>query len=202
MDLPDKPFSQSCENNKAPILAVLTRLTKTCQTLLEVGSGTGQHAVHFAKHLPHVSWQTSDRPQYHAGIQQWLDEAGLSNAKAPIELDVRHYPWRKSQFDVVFTANTLHIMSREDAEYFVLNVAKSLQPSGRFIAYGPFNYGGKFTSESNARFEVWLKQQNPFSGIRDFEALADQAEAGGMRLLEDIKMPANNRILVWEKVVG
>lgn len=196
----NKPFAQACENNKAPILAVLERLLQASKSVLEVGSGTGQHAVHFARNLPHISWQTSDQRQSHHGINQWLDEAALPNTHQPIELDVRKYPWGEVQYDAIFTANTLHIMSGEYAEYFITNVVKSLNQAGKFIAYGPFNYDGKFTSESNARFDGWLKQQNPLSGIRDFEGLNQCAEAGGMRLVEDMQMPANNRILVWEKL--
>ncbi len=193
-----KPFSQSCENNKDPILTLLKRIANSAETVLEVGSGTGQHAVYFAEHLPHITWQTSDLPNYHRGINQWLEEAGLANTLSPIALDVRDYAWDAQQYDIVFTANTLHIMSKDAASHFMRNVAKSLLPSGQFIAYGPFNYGGEFTSESNAQFDVWLKQQDSLSGIRDIEFLEECAEKGGMQLIEDNQMPANNRLLVWE----
>ncbi|MEE9446609.1 MAG: DUF938 domain-containing protein [Arenicellales bacterium] len=195
----DKPFSQACENNKAPILEVLQTTLSTANTVLEVGSGTGQHALHFAQNLPHLIWQTSDRAESHAGILQWLSDANLSNVLPPLAIDVQTYAWGEQAFDGVFTANTLHIMSEKAAEHFIKNVAKALNTGGKFIAYGPFNYNGEFTSESNARFELWLKQQNPLSGIRDFEALDALAKASGMQLLDDHEMPANNRVLVWQK---
>lgn len=195
----DKPFSQSCENNRAVILEKLERLLESGQRVLEVGSGTGQHAVYFAGHMPRVVWQTSDQLQYHAGINLWLNDAALSNALAPITLDVRAVDWSGMTYDVVFTANSLHIMAADAAEKFVRHVSLALRPGGLFIAYGPFNYEGTYSSESNARFDVWLKQQNLLSGIRDFEILNQCAKYGGMNLLEDMKMPANNSLLVWRK---
>ena len=194
-----KPFSQSCENNKDPILVVLKRITKSVSTVLEVGSGTGQHAVYFAEQLPHLDWQTSDQPSYHLGIKQWLDEADLPNTRPPVELDVRNYAWGERQYDMVFTANTLHIMSHDAAAHFMCNVAKALHPTGIFVAYGPFNYAGNYTSESNAQFDAWLKQQDSRSGIRDIQFLEQCAEKGGLQLIEDNQMPANNRLLVWRK---
>ncbi len=194
-----KPFSQSCENNKVPILAALKGLLEKSEQVLEVGSGSGQHVVYFAAQLPHLIWQTSDQLQYHRGIQQWLAEAKLDNLRLPFELDVRSIDWSLLSYDAVFTANTLHIMSAEAAEAFVGGVSAALTSGGLFIAYGPFNYRGTFSSDSNARFDIWLKQQHPLSGVRDFERLNQCAEAGGMRLLEDIEMPANNRLLIWSK---
>jgi len=182
------------------ILAAIERLLEPGQRVLEVGSGTGQHAVYFAGRLPHVVWQTSDQPQYHAGIKLWLNEAALSNVLAPIVLDVRTVDWSLLAYDAVFTANSLHIMAADAAEHFVGGVSSALRPGGLFIAYGPFNYKGSFSSDSNARFDVWLKQQNPLSGVRDFEILNQCAEQGGMHLLDDIAMPANNRLLIWRKV--
>ena len=196
----DKPFSQACENNKAPILSVLQRLLQTSHTLLEVGSGTGQHAVYFAEKLAHLSWQTSDQLQYHDGIKGWLADAALPNVHEPLELNVQSYPWAQKQYDAVFTANTLHIMSAGHAEIFVSNVAKALNEAGLFITYGPFNYHGEYSSESNARFDIWLGQQNPESAIRDVQTLSQFAAAGGISLIKDIEMPANNRLLVWQKL--
>lgn len=197
----EKPFAQSCENNQVAILAELERLLESGQRVLEVGSGTGQHAVYFGARMPRLIWQTSDQLQYHPGISLWLNEAGLSNVLAPIELDVRSVDWSGMAYHAVFTANSLHIMAADAAEKFVRQVSLALRPGGMFIAYGPFNYKGAFSSESNARFDIWLKQQNLHSGIRDFEVLNQCALQGGMRLLEDITMPANNRLLVWEKKV-
>jgi len=196
-----KPYAQSCENNKQPILAAIKPLLISAKTLLEVGSGTGQHAVHFAAHLPHLCWQTGDQLAYHAGIQQWLDEAALDNIRPPLELDVRDADWSQFSYDAVFTANTLHIMSADSAEMFVTGVSAALNPGGLFIAYGPFNYRGAYSSDSNANFDRWLKQQHPLSAIRDFEWLDQCARKGGMRLLKDLAMPSNNRLLAWRKEV-
>lgn len=195
----EKPFAQSCEKNQAAILAELERLLEPGQRVLEVGSGTGQHAVYFGARMPQLIWRTSDQSQYHPGIKLWLNEAALSNVLAPIELDVRAVDWSGMAYNAVFTANSLHIMAADSAEKFVREVSSALRPGGMFIAYGPFNYEGAFSSESNARFDVWLKQQNQISGIRDFESLDQCAFQGGMKLREDITMPANNRLLVWQK---
>jgi cyclopropane fatty-acyl-phospholipid synthase-like methyltransferase len=198
----EKPFSQACENNKAAILDVLKTELAGSRKVLEVGSGTGQHAVYFAKHLPHVCWQTSDQAHYHSGIEQWLAESSLSNVQEPLRLDVRDYAWGETRYDAVFTANSLHIMALASALYFVSQVAMALPAGGCFLAYGPFNYDGKYTSESNARFDVWLKQQDPKSAIRDIEVLDESARSGGLKLVGDYTMPANNRLLVWRKRSG
>ena len=195
----DKPFSQACENNKDAILQVLQAELADSRKVLEVGSGTGQHAVYFSEHLPHLSWQTSDQRHYHSGIRQWMAESGLSNIYDPLPLDVREYAWGESLYDAVFTANSLHIMALESAQHFVSQVAKALRNDGCFLAYGPFNYQDAYTSESNARFDVWLKQQDPLSAIRDFEMLDKYARSGGLKLAGDYTMPANNRLLVWRK---
>lgn len=194
-----KPFSQACENNKGAILEVLQIELANSRLVLEVGSGTGQHAVHFAQHLQHLVWRTSDQTLYHSGIMQWIEEANLPNIRAPLSLDVREYAWGNTLYDTVFTANSLHIMALDTVQYFVSNVARALEDGGRFIAYGPFNYRGEYTSESNARFDVWLKQQDPLSSIRDFETLDLCAKSGGLRLDQDYDMPSNNRLLVWRK---
>lgn len=194
-----KPFSQACENNKGAILEVLQIELANSRLVLEVGSGTGQHAVHFAQYLPHLVWRTSDQTLYHSGIMQWIEEANLPNIRAPLSLDVREYAWGNTLYDTVFTANSLHIMALDTVQYFVSNVARALEDGGRFIAYGPFNYRGEYTSESNARFDVWLKQQDPLSAIRDFETLDLCAKSGGLRLDQDYDMPSNNRLLVWRK---
>ena len=195
----NKPCSQACENNKRPILAVLKNAFAEVETVLEIGSGTGQHAVYFAEHLPQVSWQPTDLAENLAGVQLWLDEAKLANIRPPMVLDVRMQPWPIAPTDAIYTANSLHIMGAAEVEQFFQGVAETLLDGGRLCVYGPFNYGGKFTSESNARFNEWLFLQNPKSAIRDFEWVSELAEAAGLSLLADHTMPANNRLLEWIK---
>ena len=194
-----KPFAESSEQNKAPIFDVLKRYFNNVGSVLEIGSGTGQHAVFFAEQFPHLNWIVSDRVEYHAGIALWLEEAALNNTQGPLMLDVNQSNWPVNQIDAVFSANTVHIMSWPSVENMVAGIGRILNKEGIFCLYGPFNYDGKFTSESNARFEQWLKQRDPASGIRDFEALQSLAEKAGLTLIDDIEMPANNRILVWKK---
>lgn len=194
----NKPFSQACENNKRPILDVLKRHLGNVQSVLEIGSGTGQHAVFFGEHLPHLAWQTSDQRHYHEGIDAWLADAGLDNVAPPLDLDVNVEPWPITSAEAVFSANTAHIMGWSTVEAFVAGVGRLLGPGGLFLLYGPFNYGGRHTSDSNARFDVSLRMQDPRMGIRDFEAMDDLARSAGMTLIEDNAMPANNRLLVWQ----
>lgn len=194
-----RPFSQACENNKLPILDGLRRHLGSVAAVLEVGSGTGQHAVFFAEQMPHLVWQPSDVGSNLAGIQQWIDAAGLQNVRTPVELDVTAHPWPVERAPAVFSANTAHIMSWEVVERFIAGVGEVLEAGGVFCLYGPFNYGGRYTSESNARFDQWLAQRDPQSAIRDFEAVDALARAAGMVFVEDNPMPANNRLLVWRK---
>ncbi|MBN8772696.1 MAG: DUF938 domain-containing protein [Thiobacillus sp.] len=184
----DKLFSESCVQNRAPILAVLREVFADRRRVLEIGSGTGQHAVYFAPELPHLLWQTADVPAHHACIRAWLDEAALPNALPPLALDVNDTAWHSDRYDAVFSANTLHIMGWPEVERFFAGVGKVL-----------VNYNGRYTSESNARFDAWLKARDPASGVRDFETVDALARAQGLVLHRDIAMPANNRMLVWRK---
>lgn len=194
-----KPFAESCEENKLPILEVLRAEFASVSRVLEIGSGTGQHAVFFARELPHLNWQTSDVAEYHPGIRAWIDDVGLTNVRAPLTLDVACNTWPNTIYDGVFSANTAHIMGWPEVEAMFAGIGKVLAPAGRLCLYGPFNYGGKYTSESNARFDQWLKARDPRSGVRNFEDLNGLAEAVGLRLAKDYAMPANNRTLVWIK---
>ena len=195
----EKPFSQACENNKRPILAVLRRHLAGVGHVLEIGGGTGQHAVFFASELRHLVWQTSDVLEHHDGIRAWIEEAQLANLRPPLGLDVTIRPWPVARTDAVFSANTAHIMSWPVVESFVAGGAEVIGPKGLFLLYGPFNYDGAYTSGSNARFDQWLKERDPRSGIRDFEAVDGLARAAGMQLVEDNAMPANNRLVVWQR---
>ena len=194
-----KPYSESCDQNREPILCVIQPLLADCASVLEIGSGTGQHAVYFAARLPHLLWHTSDCDEYHAGINLWLHEAGLENTLEPIELNVSTSAWPQRKFDAVFSANTTHIMHWPDVEALFAGVGTVLSSGGRFLLYGPFNYDQKYTSESNARFDDYLRSRDPDSGIRNFEDLDKLANKAGMVLKYDYEMPANNRILYWER---
>lgn len=213
-----KPYSESSDRNKTPILDVLRQHLSNATRVLEIGSGTGQHAVHFAAHLPHLSWQPTDQPEYVDGIKQWVREADLPNLRAPLPLwaevaegasgltstdaatfqqildDGESLPG----FDAVFTANTLHIMGWQEVEALFAGLPSVLRVGPvTLVAYGPFNRNGQFTSDSNRTFDAWLKARDPRSGIRDAEAVDALAHAQGFQLIDDVPMPANNRTLVW-----
>lgn len=194
-----KPTAESCLQNRAPILAVLREVLAERRRLLEIGSGTGQHAVYFAPELPHLSWQTSDLAENHAAIHAWLAEEGAPNILPPLLLDVRSGPWPACGVDAVFSANTAHIMDWAAVEAMFAGVGRILETDGVFALYGPFNYGGRYTAASNARFDAWLRQRDPASGVRDFEALDALARAAGLVMWRDYDMPADNRTLVWRK---
>lgn len=194
-----KPFSQSSENNKDPILLVLKDAFRDAKSVLEIGSGTGQHAVHFAKNLPHIIWQPSDLQINLPSIKLWLDEAQLPNIKDPIFLDVNKWPWQLGEYEGIFSANTLHIMGKSEIETFFQGIGQVLKDHGTLCIYGPFNYGGKYTSASNEQFDGWLYRRNPKSAIRDFEWVYSLAENIGLALNSDYEMPANNRLLEWIK---
>lgn len=193
----DKPYSQASENNKEPILRVIQPLFENVASVLEVGSGTGQHAVHFASHMPHLTWHTSDLSENHPGINAWIKQANVNNLRPPKVFDVNEQ-WPQISVDAVFSANTLHIMSWQSVQRFFQGLASIVNPKALLVIYGPFNYGGNFTSPSNARFEQWLKEVDPQRGIRDFEAVNQLAQDAGLSLLADHEMPANNRLLVWQ----
>jgi cyclopropane fatty-acyl-phospholipid synthase-like methyltransferase len=194
-----KPYSEACERNRDPILQVLRDDFAQARSVLEVGSGSGQHAVYFARHLPHLTWHTSDAVVYHAGIEAWIADSGLSNVKHPLTLDVRDTPWPLVSVDAIFSANTLHIMDSDCVEAFFRGAARLLPVGGMLAIYGPFNYGGRFTSASNARFDADLRARGVGSAIRDFEAVNALARHIGLALVRDVEMPANNRTLVWRR---
>jgi cyclopropane fatty-acyl-phospholipid synthase-like methyltransferase len=199
---PMKQFSEACEENKQPILAVLEKEFAGCHSVLEIGSGTGQHAVFFASQLPHISWQPSDLPASHASINAWCAESPLDNLRTPLTLDVRSGHWPRDNYDAVFSANTTHIMDWPAVQDMFTGIGCILKPGGVFCLYGPFNYHRRYTSDSNARFDEWLRQRDPASGLRDFEDLDRLAGKNGMTLLCDYEMPVNNHLLVWRTETG
>jgi cyclopropane fatty-acyl-phospholipid synthase-like methyltransferase len=204
----DLPFSQACENNKTPILEALKRILPLPQALtqapelnvLEVGSGTGQHCVYFAQHLPHIQWQPSEQAVYLDSLNQRISRFGGANLKQAIALDLsQDWPSQCAEQQAIFSANTLHIISQTLVERFIEDGARTLVPDGQLIVYGPFNYQGRFTSQSNQEFDAWLKQRDPLSGIRDIEWIIELAKDKALVLMDDIPMPANNRLLHFQK---
>jgi len=189
--------SETCERNKAPILAVLREELAACTRVLEVGSGTGQHAVYFAAALAQLIWQPSELPESLPALAERIRLEGGANLLAPVELDVLADPWPVTSVDAVFSANTLHIMGWSAVCEFFRGAAAILARPGVLCVYGPFRFDGRHTSESNVAFDQWLRQRDPASGVRDFEALDRLAQQRGLTLAANHAMPANNRTLVW-----
>ncbi|MDQ3205886.1 MAG: class I SAM-dependent methyltransferase [Pseudomonadota bacterium] len=198
----DKPFSPACERNREPILSVLREQFGDRRRVLEVGSGTGQHAAHFAARMPWLTWQCSDRADYLPGIRQWLDEAQLPNTPPPLLLDVASGPWPRERFDAAFSANTLHIMGWPEVQALFAGLDRILALDATLAVYGPFNIGGCFSSDSNAAFDASLKARDPRMGIRDLDAVDALAAAIGLQRAADHAMPANNRLLLWRRIPG
>ena len=195
----DKPFAPACERNRDPILAVLRTAFAERRHVLEIGSGTGQHAVYFAAAMPWLTWQCSDVAENLPGIRSWLDDAALANTPAPLVLDVQAGPWPTQRFDSAFSANTLHIMGWPAVEDFFRGLDGVLAADATLVVYGPFNDDGAYTSDSNREFDGWLKARDPRSGIRDAQAVDALARAIGLRRVDDVAMPANNRCLIWRR---
>ncbi len=193
-------YSQSAENNKQHILSELEDLFQRPGVVLEIGSGSGQHAVYFANNLNHLTWQPSDRGEYFPELELNIEELAGANVLKPLVLDVAEDVWPVSEMGYVFSANALHIMSASHARNLIKGVGKILKPAGMLVLYGPFKYSGEFTTESNAKFDLWLKSRDPASGIRDYECVKQLAMDANMSLLRDIPMPANNQLLVFQKV--
>ena len=197
----EKPYSASCDRNRHPILEVLRKnILPSDRRLLEVGAGTGQHAVYMAPHFPQVEWYPTDLSANLSGMSLWFKEARIHTIQKPTRLDVSKDDFPKLKFDVVFTANTFHIMHWKDCKAFMKLLGHRLREGSRAIFYGPFKYGGEFTSPGNAEFDQSLKAQDPLSGIRAFEDVNNNMIKNGFELLEDYDMPANNRILVYQRL--
>jgi len=198
-----KQYSAACERNREPILAVLREVLAPSGSVLEIGSGTGQHAVYFGAALPHLVWQCSDMPDNHASILAWLQEANLPNVLPPVALRIHPQmqpgEWPPGPYDAVFSANTCHIMAWPEVQAMFAGIGRVLRDGGVACVYGPFNYGGAFTSASNAQFDASLRTRAPHMGIRDFEAVDAEARAHRLQLQADHAMPANNRLLVWRR---
>ena len=196
-----KPVSEACERNKDPILEVLKQyILPTHRRLLEIGAGTGQHAVYFAPNFPQLQWMVTDVPANHNIIAMWLREAGIDNIEGPFRFKIGTDEFPTQPMDVVFTANTFHIMAWKEVKTLIKMFGHRLRRDSLVMIYGPFNYNGTFTSQSNAEFDAWLKKENPESGIRNFEDVNRAMIKQGFELLKDHEMPANNRMLVYRRL--
>ncbi len=197
------PVSLACERNKAPILDVLRDEFANRREVLEIGSGTGQHAVYFAANLPHLTWQPSDLPENHPAIRAWMAAEGTQNLRAPIELDVTH-PVASGLVapDAVFSANTAHIMSLDAVRSMFSLVGGLLPKDGVFCLYGPFNFAGRYSSDSNAEFDASLRARDPAMGVRHIEQLDRYAADAGLARVRVYAMPANNHLAVWVRTAG
>ncbi len=193
-----KPFSQACENNKTPILEIIRHVFANTGYVFEIGSGTGQHACYFAKHLAHLIWQPTDKPENIQGINLWQETSALANLKPAIALNITDEIWPCDTIEAAFTANTLHIMSEQEVQLGFDQLCKRLTPKALLCIYGPFNYNGNYSSDSNAQFDSWLKSQNPLSGIKNSEDIVSLAADRGLSLSHDFDMPANNQLLVLQ----
>lgn len=195
----EKPVAPASERNREPILEVLRVAFAACRSVLEVGSGTGQHAVHFARALPHLTWQTSEQETQLPGIRLWLEEAALANTPMPIVLDVNQARWPQARYDAVFTANTLHIMAWSEVETLFARLPGVLGEKGRLAVYGPFNINRRYTSASNEAFDAWLHERGAHMGIRDLADVDALAADAGLRRIADHALPANNRCVIWQR---
>ncbi len=195
----NKPFAPSCERNRDAILDILKKyISEDHKILLEVGSGTGQHAYYFAPEFPKTSWQTSDCENNHNAIKEWIAD-GADNILSPLPYEIGKDSFPEVEADIIFTANTFHIMSWKLVKTFIKQLGQNLKPGGKFIVYGPFNKVNKFTSESNEAFDKSLREKDPKSGIRSLEDVSNSMLKNGIFLKEEIDMPANNKILIFEK---
>lgn len=194
-----KPHSDACERNKEPILKVLRQWFLAPGGVLEIGAGTGQHAVFFARQMPHLRWICTDREENLPGIRSWVEAAELENLSDPLSLDVTDEEWPVTGVIYAFSANTAHIMSWPEVEAMFAGIGVALLSKGAFCLYGPFNSDGEFTSESNRNFDRLLRSRNPAMGIRDDAALIALGRRHGLTFTADYALPANNRVLVWQK---
>lgn len=197
----EKPYSPACDRNKDPILSVMKSvITKDDRRLLEIGSGTGQHAVYMAPHFPFMEWYPSDVAQNIPGMKMWFDESRIPSIQPPTKLEIPKNELPKLKFDIVFTANTFHIMHWKECKSLMKMLAGRLREGSRVMIYGPFKYNNEFTSLSNAEFDASLKQRDPLSGIRSFEDILNVMVKNGFELIDDVEMPAHNRMLVFKRL--
>lgn len=193
-----KPFAPAAKENRDVILSVLQQEFKHTNTVLEIGSGTGQHAAYFSQQLTHLDWQASDKRKMLAGISLWIDDTNSKNLLPPIELDVS-LDWPQQSYQGAYAANIAHIMHWNEIEALFSGLNKVLADSAIICLYGPFNINGDYTSESNRRFDQWLKDRDPESCIRDKSDLDQLAIKNNFQASAEWEMPANNKILCWRR---
>jgi SAM-dependent methyltransferase len=193
------PISEACERNKEPILEVLRISFAEVRNVLEIGSGTGQHAVHFAHRLAHLTWHPTEQLAHLPDLAARVQLEGGPNLRPPTLLDVRQSVWPVLSVDAVFTANTLHIMSWPEVTAMYRGIGEVLAPRGVLCVYGPFRYSGEYTSDSNRAFDRMLQERDPSSGLRDVDAVTELAASYGLELLADHDLPAFNRLLRFVK---
>jgi len=191
-------YSEACARNQQVICEQLAPVFAQSDLVLEIGSGSGQHAIHFCQTHPHLNWQCSDQDQWLAGLDKNIEASELPQITPPIQLDV-NTQWPNKQYSLIYTANSLHIMSMQSVQALFSNLNNHLTHTGYFCCYGPFKYHNAFTSSSNEQFDSWLKNRDPMSGIRDFEVIFELAKEQQLKLISDIQMPANNQLLIWQK---
>jgi len=195
----DRPYAEYAARNAAPILEILQQELRGASRVLEIGSGTGQHAVAFAAAMDHLHWQTSDLDENHTGIRAWIDGAKIDNVAPPVSMDVRDASIEAGAYDAVFSSNTAHIMGIDAVEKMFSLVGKGLRGGGVFCLYGPFRQDGEFNTQSNADFDTNLRGRDPVMGIRDIETLDDFAAASGLERVRLYAVPSNNNVAVWTR---
>lgn len=195
----EKPYAEYAARNAASILEILKREFRNCKCVLEIGSGTGQHAVAFATELDHLHWQTSDLDENHTGINAWIDAGELDNVMAPLSMDVRTADVEACTYDAAYSSNTAHIMGIDAVENMYTLVGRALCDGGVFCLYGPFRCDGRFNTQSNADFDTDLRGRDSAMGIRDLETLDTFAAANGLQRQRLYAVPSNNYVAVWQK---
>ena len=192
-------YSKAAENNRAPIADVMGKHLPDDASVLEIGSGAGQHALHMSHTLSGITWLPSEREVVVPILRANLALYESVNIQPPLVLDLADFAWSGDQVDTVYAANVMHIVSESLGERLVQLAADALKSSGLLMLYGPYKYNGQFTIESNATFDQWLKDRDPASGVRDFEAVVATAQCTGLTLAHDYAMPANNQMLIFER---
>ena len=193
------PYSSAAERNRQPILDQLCRWLPARGTVLEIGSGTGQHATFFSGNLPGLFWQPSDRDVNLPGLETCFEAESNERILPLMQLDVIADPWPERTYEAAYSANTAHIMSWQAVVAMFAGVSSHLLPLAKFCLYGPFNIDGCFTSDSNAAFDAHLRAEDSKMGIRDMAEIESLANLHHMKLEHKLPMPANNFMLVFRK---